>query len=158
MSQDSENNMCGCGWELVEDDMEHLDDWFKPRCWSCRDELAEAGVEPGEDEDVESVCCLDCEESFKIDEPVDCLDYHAGRHEMRCSGCRSKCKKSEEVHTCDECEEPSTHAMGNGEYHYCDTHYKPGGACDECGIELHQNWDCGFSDSGLLCRPCHKNH
>lgn len=99
MSQESENNMCACGWELVEDDMEHVDDWFKPRCENCRDELAEAGVEPGEDEDVESVCCVDCEESFKFDEPVDCLDYHAGRHEMRCPECRNKtaCSKCEET-------------------------------------------------------------
>jgi len=78
---------CNCGFDLVEDDMAHVDDYKKPRCESCRDELAEAGIEPGEDDDVESCCCCECEESFKFDEPVDALDYHAGNHKFRCPEC-----------------------------------------------------------------------
>jgi len=80
--------LCNCGFELVEDDMAHVDEYKKPRCESCRDELEEAGVEPGEDDDVHSTCCCECEESFEFDEPVDALDYRAGKHEQRCEGCR----------------------------------------------------------------------
>lgn len=87
MSQENKMPQCNCGFDLVEDDMAHVGDYKKPRCESCRDELAEAGIEPGEDDDVESCCCCECEESFKFDEPVDALDYHTGNHKFRCPEC-----------------------------------------------------------------------
>lgn len=41
-----------------------------------------------DDESVTSTCCADCDEPFTFEEPVPALDYHAGRHEMRCPECR----------------------------------------------------------------------
>jgi len=66
---------------------------------------------------------------------------------------------------CDGCGQPITgevHEMSHGEYHYCDGCYDPIGQCQQCGIELHVNWDIyiyGSEDAGFrdYCRPCGRN-
>ena len=60
-------------------------------------------------------------------------------------------------HQCEYCDKEGVHAMSNGEYHYCDEHYKVIGVCDFCGIEIHEDWDSGATECGcLVCRPCAK--
>jgi hypothetical protein len=65
-----------------------------------------------------------------------------------------------ETFECECCDKEGVHAMSNGEYHYCAEHYKPIAICECCGIEIHEDWDCGPAGccEAWFCRPCGKQH
>jgi len=82
-----------------------------------------------DDESVHSTCCMDCDESFKFDEPVSADDYSEGLHEMRCPACREGPAEAKPKFSCsDKCECENKQANWN--------------KCSKC-----KKFNCDFSNS-----------
>ena len=73
---------CGGDWHATQAQYDE-----RPCCDDCANKDNDKDDED-DNESVHSTCCMDCDESFKFDEPVSAEDYHDGNHEMRCPKCR----------------------------------------------------------------------
>ena len=101
------------------------------------------------------ICANECG-TFECEKCAEHVEEHL------CHECHDNKDDEDDVRLCDieGCEKEGTHALHDGEYHYCDEHYDGHivGECCKCGTEIHDTWDWTAMACGDFCRPCGKDH
>ena len=71
--------------------------------------------------------------------------------------CRFKACSKVAIVRMPDCKEDETKKVGYY-YYYCEEHFDPQGECENCGVEMNEDWDIATRPCSVLCRPCGKHH